>query len=282
MVETQFFRSYLYAPASKPELVEKAFNSQADCIVIDLEDAVHHDKKDEARRFVVDFLSKPASKPFLVRINDLNGPWGVTDLESISSPNLFGIRIPKTASVDTVRKASKILDAKKSNAQIHLLIESALGVVKAFELSSCDPKVAAISLGEADLLSDLRATNDEALAFSRLSILLAARAAGIKQPSQSVYANTKDLKGLEESTIKAKATGFFGRSIIHPSHIEIVNTIYTPTKEEAEKAEELLGVYEKMQATGNSVMALPNGEMIDPANIHYAKFQLNLYKSLNK
>jgi citrate lyase subunit beta/citryl-CoA lyase len=282
MVETQFFRSYLYAPASKPELVEKAFNSQADCIVIDLEDAVHHDKKDEARRFVVDFLSKPASKPFLVRINDLNGPWGVTDLESISSPNLFGIRIPKTASVDTVKKASKILDAKKSNAQIHLLIESALGVVKAFELSSCDPKVAAISLGEADLLSDLRATNDEALAFSRLSILLAARAAGIKQPSQSVYANTKDLKGLEESTIKAKATGFFGRSIIHPSHIEIVNTIYTPTKEEAEKAEELLGVYEQMQATGNSVMALPNGEMIDPANIHYAKFQLNLYKSLNK
>ena len=282
MVETQFFRSYLYAPASKPELVEKAFNSQADCIVIDLEDAVHHDKKDEARRFVVDFLSKPASKPFLVRINDLNGPWGVTDLESISSPNLFGIRIPKTASVDTVRKASKILDAKKSNAQIHLLIESALGVVKAFELSSCDPKVAAISLGEADLLSDLRATNDEALAFSRLSILLAARAAGIKQPSQSVYANTKDLKGLEESTIKAKATGFFGRSIIHPSHIEIVNTIYSPTKEEAEKAEELLGVYEQMQAAGNSVMALPNGEMIDPANIHYAKFQLNLYKSLNK
>jgi len=282
MVETQFFRSYLYAPASKPELVEKAFNSQADCIVIDLEDAVHHDKKDEARRFVIDFLFKPASKPFLVRINDLNGPWGVTDLESISSPNLFGIRIPKTASVDTVRKASKILDAKKSNAQIHLLIESALGVVKAFELSSCDPKVAAISLGEADLLSDLRATNDEALAFSRLSILLAARAAGIKQPSQSVFANTKDLKGLEESTIKAKANGFFGRSIIHPSHIEIVNTIYTPTKEEAEKAEELLGLYEQMQTTGNSVMALPNGEMIDPANIHYAKFQLNLYKSLNK
>jgi citrate lyase subunit beta/citryl-CoA lyase len=282
MVETQFFRSYLYAPASKPELVEKAFNSQADCIVIDLEDAVHHDKKDEARRFIVEFLSKPAPKPFLVRINDLNGPWGVTDLESISSPNLFGIRIPKTASVDTVKKASKILDTNKSNAQIHLLIESALGVVKAFELSSCDPKVAAISLGEADLLSDLRATNDDALAFSRLSILLAARAAGIKQPSQSVYANTKDLKGLEESTIQAKATGFFGRSIIHPSHIEIVNTIYTPTKEEAEKAEELLVVYEQMQASGNSVMALPNGEMIDPANIHYAKFQLSLYKSLNK
>lgn len=282
MAETQYFRSYLYAPASKPELVEKAFNSQADCIVIDLEDAVHHDKKEEAREFVVEFLSKPAPKPFLVRINDLNGPWGVTDLESISGPNLFGIRIPKTSSIDTVRKASKILDSHNSNAQIHLLIESALGVIKAFELSSCDPKVAAITLGEADLLSDLRATNDEALAFSRLSILVAARAAGLKQPSQSVYANTKDLDGLKASTLRGKATGFFGRSVIHPNQIEIVNEIFTPTKDEVEQATELLNVYDQMQASGNSVMALPNGEMIDPANIHYAKFQVNLYNSLNK
>ena len=282
MAETQYFRSYLYAPASKPELVEKAINSQADCIVIDLEDAVHHDKKDEARKFVVEFLSKPAPKPFLIRINDLNGPWGVTDLESISGPNLFGIRIPKTSSIDTVRKSSKILDSHKSNAQIHLLIESALGVAKAFELSSCDPKVAAITLGEADLLSDLRATNDEALAFSRLSILVAARAAGLKQPSQSVYANTKDLDGLKASTLRGKATGFFGRSVIHPNQIEIVNEIFTPTKDEVEQATELLNVYDQMQASGNSVMALPNGEMIDPANIHYAKFQVNLYNSLNK
>jgi citrate lyase subunit beta/citryl-CoA lyase len=259
MAKTQFFRSYLYTPASKPDLVEKAFNSQADCIVIDLEDAVHHDKKEEARNFVAEFLYKQAPKPFLVRINDLNGPWGVADLESISGPNLFGIRIPKTSSVDTVKKASRILDSKKSNAQIHLLIESALGVVKAFELATCDPKVSALSLGEADLLSDLRATNDEALGFSRLSILVAARAAGLKQPSQSVYANTKDLDGLKKSTLNAKATGFFGRSVIHPSHIEIVNEIYTPTKEEAEKAKEFLDLYDKMQATGNRVMALSIG-----------------------
>jgi citrate lyase subunit beta/citryl-CoA lyase len=282
MAETQYFRSYLYAPASKPEIVEKAFNSNADCIVIDLEDAVHHDKKEEARSFVVDFLSKPASKPFLVRINDLNGPWGVSDLESISGPNLLGIRIPKTSSAETVKKASKILDSKKCNAQMHLLIESALGVVKAFELATSDSRVTALSLGEADLLSDLKATNDEALAFSRLSILVAARAAGLKQPSQSVYANTKDLDGLKASTLRGKATGFFGRSVIHPNQIEIVNEIFTPTQDEVEKARELLDLYDQMQASGNSVMALPNGDMIDPANIHYAKFQMNLYNSLKK
>jgi citrate lyase subunit beta/citryl-CoA lyase len=282
MAETQYFRSYLYAPASKPEIVEKAFNSNADCIVIDLEDAVHHDKKEEARSFVVDFLSKPASKPFLVRINDLNGPWGVSDLESISGPNLLGIRIPKTSSAETVKKASKILDSKKCNAQMQLLIESALGVVNAFELATSDSRVTALSLGEADLLSDLKTTNDEALAFSRLSILVAARAAGLKQPSQSVYANTKDLDGLKASTLRGKATGFFGRSVIHPNQIEIVNEIFTPTQDEVEKARELLDLYDQMQASGNSVMALPNGDMIDPANIHYAKFQMNLFNSLKK
>jgi len=282
MAETQYFRSYLYAPASKPEIVEKAFNSNADCIVIDLEDAVHHDKKEEARSFVVDFLSKPVSKPFLVRINDLNGPWGVSDLESISGPNLLGIRIPKTSSAETVKKASKILDSKKCNAQMHLLIESALGVVNAFELATSDSRVTALSLGEADLLSDLKATNDEVLAFSRLSILVAARAAGLKQPSQSVYANTKDLDGLKASTLRGKATGFFGRSVIHPNQIEIVNEIFTPTQDEVEKARELLDLYDQMQASGNSVMALPNGDMIDPANIHYAKFQMNLFNSLKK
>jgi citrate lyase subunit beta/citryl-CoA lyase len=82
--------------------------------------------------------------------------------------------------------------------------------------------------------------------------------------------------------LRGKATGFFGRSVIHPNQIEIVNEIFTPTKDEVDQATELLNVYEQMQASGNSVMALPNGEMIDPANIHYAKFQVNLYNSLNK
>jgi citrate lyase subunit beta/citryl-CoA lyase len=165
---------------------------------------------------------------------------------------------------------------------MHLLIESALGVVNAFELATSDSRVTALSLGEADLLSDLKATNDEALAFSRLSILVAARAAGLKQPSQSVYANTKDLDGLKASTLRGKATGFFGRSVIHPNQIEIVNEIFTPTQDEVEKARELLDLYDQMQASGNSVMALPNGDMIDPANIHYAKFQMNLFNSLKK
>ena len=279
MTEYSFFRSYLYVPGSKPELVEKAFNSQADCVVIDLEDAVHHDKKVEARKFVTDFLATPKEKPFLVRINDLTGQWGVADLEAISSPNLLGIRVPKVSSVDTVNIASKILDHSNSHAQIHLLIESALGVANLNLLANCDSRVAAISLGEADLRSDLRATDEDALTYARSALLVACRAAGMRQPSQSVYANTKDLDGLRESTMKGKAFGFFGRSVIHPNQIEIVNEVFTPTLAEYENAKDLLDWYENMQKSGESVMALPNGDMIDPANIHYAKFQVAQFRS---
>ncbi len=282
MSEAQFFRSFLYVPGSKPEIVEKAFNSNADCVVIDLEDAVHVDKKVEARNFVASFIATKPAKPFLVRINDLNGAWGKDDLEAIATPDLPGIRMPKVASVETVNAAAKILDAGKSQAQIHLLIESALGVVQLHALASSNSRVVAMSLGEADLLSDFRATNQEALKYARNALLIASRAAGLRQPSQSVYANTKDIDGLRTSTIEAKATGFFGRSVIHPSQIDVVNEVFTPTPEEFKKASELLAWYEGMQSKGESVMALPNGDMIDPANIHYAKFQVELFNSNKK
>jgi len=281
MVEQHYFRSYLYVPASKPEIVAKAFNSAADCVVIDLEDAVHHDSKTQAREFVTEFLKNEAPKPFLVRINDPNGPWGKADLEAISSPNLFGIRIPKTSSVETIKLAAKYLEAGKSNAQIHLLIESALGVQLAYSLATADPRVKAISLGEADLESDLRAPDPEVMKFCRSAIVVAAKAAGLRQPSQSVFPNTKDLEGLKASTLAGKAAGFFGRSVIHPNQIATVNEIFTPTEQEVEKAKELLSWYDQMQASGNSVMALPNGDLLDPANIHYAQFQVSLHQQLS-
>ena len=279
MSDVALFRTYLYVPGSKPDVVEKAFNSDADCIVIDLEDAVHPDKKVDARNFVAEFIAAGATKPFLVRINNLESKWGKADLEAIALPGLAGIRIPKVESVDTVKQAADILNKAKSDAQIHLLIESAKGVGQLSALASSDPRVAAISLGEADLLSDLRATNDEALKFCRNALIVAARAAGLKQPSQSVYANTKDLVGLHESTVHAKETGFFGRSVIHPNQIETVNEVFTPTQHEYEKALEMLSVFEQIQKSGESVMALPNGEMIDPANIYHAQFMVKLFES---
>lgn len=277
----QYFRTYLYVPASKPEVVTKAFNSNADCVVLDLEDAVHHDQKDQAREFVSNLLESTAPKPFLVRINNPASEWGDADLAALAKSNLLGVRIPKVTSVETVQYVASKLKPANPAVQLHLLIESASGVAKAVELATADPNVASMSLGEADLESDIRSGDDSVLQYCRNAIVVASRAAGLKQPSQSVFPNTKDSDGLRESTLRAKSAGFFGRSVIHPSQIDIVNEIFTPTEEEVASAKELLGWYDQMQASGNSVMALPNGDLLDPANIHYAKFIVALNESQN-
>lgn len=282
MTVGQFYRSYLYAPASKPELVLKALNSKADCVVVDLEDAVHHDMKSQARDFISELLGSPTPKPILVRINDPHGTWGLKDIDAISSPNLVGVRVPKVASTDTVHLVANALAKNDCAAQIHLLIESAKGVSNALAMATSNPRVTALSLGEADLQSDLRVEDDEVMQFCRNAIVVAARAAGLKQPSQSVFPNTKDLDGLRISTEQAKKSGFFGRSIIHPTQIDIVNETFTPTLEEVDRARELLEVYKEMQKTGNSVMALPNGDLLDPANIHYAQFQVAIFNQINE
>ena len=282
MAQYDYFRTYLYVPASKPEVVTKAFNSAADCVVIDLEDAVHHDSKDSAREFVSNLLDTVAPKPYLIRINDPNGPWGADDLAAIAKPNLLGVRIPKVSDPATIKNVASKLKAANPDVQIHLLIESALGVQKAYELATADSNVTALSLGEADLQSDLRASDESVLEFCRNTIVVAAKAAGLKQPSQSVFPNTKDAEGLRASTLQAKSAGFFGRSVIHPSQIEIVNEIFTPSETELAQAKELLQWYDQMQQSGQSVMALPNGDLLDPANIHYARFQVALHDELSK
>lgn len=281
MNSAQYFRTYLYVPASKPDVVTKAFNSNADCVVVDLEDAVHHDQKVQAREFVSNLLDTDVSKPFLVRINNPASEWGSADLAAIAKLNLFGVRIPKVASVATVQEVASILKPVNPAVQLHLLIESAAGIAKAHELATADSNVASLSLGEADLESDLRSGDESILQHCRNTIVVASRAAGLKQPSQSVFPNTKDAVGLRESTLRAKATGFFGRSVIHPSQIDIVNEIFTPSETEIVAAKELLGWYDQMQASGNSVMALPNGDLLDPANVHYAKFIVSLSESQN-
>lgn len=278
MALSSFFRSYLYVPGSKPNVVEKAFASAADCVVIDLEDAVHHDAKAQARQHVSELLDQKMPKPFLVRINDPVSPWGQADLAAIAKPGLLGVRIPKVASVSAVQAVAAALKPDNPKIEIHLLIESAIGIANIRELISADSNVAGVSLGEADLESDLKVTDDLVLQHCRNLVVIAARAAGIRQPPQSVYPDIKDLDGLRNSTMRAKANGFFGRSVIHPNQISVVNDVFSPTHEEVSRAHELLGIYDQMQASGNSVMALPNGELLDPANISYAKFLVELFE----
>lgn len=269
-------RTYLYAPGSERRLMEKALAGDADAVVLDLEDAVAPARKAEARAAVAEVLRARPAKPALVRINAQSSGLAEEDLAAIAGPWLAGVRLPKVESPEWVRSVAAYLDRIGCAASIYPLIESALGLERAYEIACAHPRVAGIGLGEADLSADLGVAGEAGLLYARSRIVVAARAAGLPAPAQSVYPHVRDLDGLRRSTEEGRALGFFGRSVIHPAQIPVVHEVFTPGAEEVRRARELVAALERAEASGTGAVALPDGRFVDRAVVEAARRTLAL------
>jgi citrate lyase subunit beta / citryl-CoA lyase len=265
-------RSYLYVPGDDGRRIEKAFASEADAVVLDLEDVVAPNRKEEARETVARVLESEPVKPVFVRVNAVGTEHWAADIDAVAVRNLTGLRLPKTESVESVSLVAETLDELGSEARIQCLIESALGLERVFEIATSHERVASISLGEADLSADLGVGDEAGLLYARSRIVSASRAAALVRPVQSVYTVVHDPEGLRRSTEAGKNLGFVGRSTIHPSQVPIVNDVFTPTQEEVSEAEELLG------RLGNEegAFVLEDGRFVDRAVVESARLTLAL------
>ena len=272
-------RSYLYAPGSDRRLMEKALASAADAVVLDLEDAVAPSRKAEARAAVAELLRARSGKPVLVRINAEASGLAEDDLAAIAGPWLAGVRLPKVESPDWVRAVAAQLDRHGCATRIHPLIESALGLERAYEIARAHARVATLGLGEADLGADLGISDPAGLRYARSRVVAAARAAGLPAPVQSVYPHLRDLDGLRRSTEEGRAMGFFGRSVIHPAQLPVVNAVFTPDEEEVRRARELVAALEAAEADGTGALALPDGRFVDRAVVASARRTLALARA---
>lgn len=269
-------RSYLYVPGYDERMIEKALASEADAVVLDLEDAVVPDRKDEARETVVRVLKSGPGKPVFVRVNAVGTELAAADIDAVVGRHLAGLRLPKIEYVESVRLVAETLDELRSEAVIQCLIESALGLERAFEIANSHVRVAGISLGEADLAADLGVSDEAGLLYARSRIVTAARAAGLPQPVQSVYTNVHDLEGLRRSTEEGKRLGFVGRSTIHPSQVTVVNEVFTPTEDEIAEAQALLDRLGSEAASGTGAFVLEDGRFVDRAVVESARLTLAL------
>jgi citrate lyase subunit beta/citryl-CoA lyase len=269
-------RSYLYVPGYDERKIEKALAGEADAVVLDLEDAVAPDRKEEARETVVRVLGSEPEKPVFVRVNAVGTEPAAADIDAVVGGHLAGLRLPKTESVESVRLVAETLTELRSEAGIQCLIESALGLERAVEISSSHERVTGISLGEADLAADLGVGDEAGLFYARSRIVSAARAAGLPHPPQSVYTNVRDLDGLRLSTEEGKRLGFVGRSTIHPFQLPVVNEVFTPTEGEVSEAEELLDRLEGEAASGTGAFVLGDGRFVDRAVVESARLTLSL------
>ena len=125
-------RSYLYVPGSDPRRIEKALASEADAVILDLEDAVAPNRKEEARTTVAEVLRSEHEKPVFVRINAPDSVLAEEDVEAVAGPRLAGLRLPKTESPESVRRVAQHLEKLGCEAGLQCLIESALGLEFAF------------------------------------------------------------------------------------------------------------------------------------------------------
>ncbi len=274
--------TWLYVPGDRPEVVAKALTSGSDVVIVDLEDAVAADRKAYARDAVAELFAESWSAGtgrdavVHVRVNALDGPFGEQDLRAVAGlPGVAGLRLPKVDGGADVRRAAGLAAGARGELPavgLYPLLESALGVENAFAVATAHPAVEGVALGEADLGADLGVHPDPGLDWCRSRLVVAARAAGLPAPAQSVFPDIRDLEGLARSCERGRALGMFGRTAIHPRQLETIVRAYLPTPEEIEKAEQVVAAAE----VAPGALALPDGRFVDPAVVEGARRVLAL------
>lgn len=268
--ETNRF-SRLYLPGNSSSLMINAGVHKPNGIILDLEDAVAPDKKYEARFLVrnalrsIDFYGAER----MVRINQV--PKGLDDLDYIIPHNVNLILVPKCESADQIHKVNKRIEQIKTknkiknNVWLMPIVESALGVIKAYEIASAAPNVVAMAIGLEDYTADLgtlRTAEGTESFFARSQVVIACRAAGI-QPIDSVFSDVADMEGLKDNVLKSKALGFDGMGCIHPRQIKVIHENFAPADVEIVKAKKIVLAFDDATAKGLGVVSLGT-KMIDP------------------
>mgnify|MGYP000113341165 CR=1 FL=1 len=269
----RFRRSRLYLPGDQPKLFLNAGVHGADGLILDLEDSVAPEQKDDARILVrnalraMDFMGAER----MVRINQL--PLGLEDLEMIVPQKVDLILVPKVESpaqlFEVERKVDEVLAREKTDTERPLffmpIIESARGVVNASLIASASERITALAIGLEDYTADLgtrRTAEGRESFFARSMLVNAARAAGV-QAIDTVFSDVADMEGLFQSVREARGLGFDGKGCIHPRQIAVIHRAMAPEEAEIEKAKKIVMAYEAAEKEGLGVVSL-GSKMIDP------------------
>ncbi|MCY4491713.1 MAG: CoA ester lyase [Thaumarchaeota archaeon] len=283
----QLFRSLIFVPGNNPRFLEKAKNIDADIVCFDLEDSVPDDQKTTARKLIREALKSRSSykSSIFVRTNSPSSGKILHDLNVIVQKGIDGIVVPKVNNISDMREIVKILstlERKRKTGKISLIpsIESAQGVVNAYQIASANKRVSAVVFGVFDLLNDMGieyAKNPEGAKYSRAKIPVDASAAGVAS-IDGIWQDISDTAGLKKDCRIGRELGYSGKSIIHPDHISIVHKSFHPTKAEIKWAEKVCKSYEESTQKGKGATTI-DGKMIDEVHYKQAKALLDVAKS---
>ena len=273
-------RSMLFIPGSSAAMLSTAFIYKPDSIMFDLEDAVALKEKDSARLLVFHALQHPMYNDIetVVRINPLNTPFGLKDLEAAVRAGVDVIRLPKTDTPEDIYQLEReIVRIEETcgrpvgSTKLMAAIESAVGVINAVAIAKSSERLMGIALAAFDYVMDMQTERGDGteLFYARCAVLHAARGAGI-DAFDVVYADVNDEAGFLKEVDLIRRMGFNGKSLINPRQIEILHNAYAPTQEEVDYAERVIAAAEEGERNGLGVISL-NGKMIDAPIINHAR-----------
>jgi len=285
MKNFKLLRSLMFVPGHNERLLESAGRSDADALLLDIEDSVQpKENKKIAREKILEKLESGIFKNHLVfpRVNDRESGELLKDVLALTVEGIDGFVYPKSQTGQDVYFFAKLLETieyekgvPKGTFKIIPLIETAAAVLNAQSIIQASERVVAIAFGCEDFITDLKGVHDkegQSIFTARAMIAMAARANGVI-PVDTVHINVHDLEDLEKNLKIAKELGFEGMLILHPKEIDLAHQYFSPTKEEIEEAREMLRLNEEARKENKGV-AIMNDKFIGPPMVLSAKATL--------
>lgn len=274
-------RSWLFVPGDNARMIAKGLASEADAVILDLEDAVAPDNRTTARSVVTEALAQPRLKPVAVRINGLDSADALRDLAAVVRGGPDAIMLPKCAGLAQVVQLGHYLDALEARegleaGRIRILAistETAAAVLAGSDLAAGHPRLAALLWGGEDLAASLGAVanRDEAGRYTapyiaaRTSCLYAAAASGAVA-MDAVYVDFRDDAGLRAEARAALRDGFTCKAAIHPAQAKVINEVFTPDAEMIAEAEAIVAALKDGRA-----VAVLNGRLVEAPHLKKAQ-----------
>jgi len=286
-------RSWMFVPGHRQRMIDKALGLSTDAIMLDIEDGVAPNEKDSARKNIAESLGRekaPGSPARYVRINAIGHARMDADLEAVVRPGLEGLVCPKVDTPDEVAKVDAILTDRepkmkmaKGSVKLLIAIESPKGLLNAPAIAAASSRNVGIIFGAEDFgreigLPTVREGEARDLIYARSAIVIAAAAAHV-QPVDGVWVDLNDSAGLLGFAKQSRQLGFSGMSCIHPSQVDAINTVFSPTAEEIDYCQKVLQAFEEANARGDGSIAF-GGQLIDRPIIERARRAIDTAKSL--
>ena len=266
-------RTLLFVPGNQPRMLRKALDFAPDAYVPDLEDSVPAAEKDNARSMVADFLPELAQAGPLVvpRVNDVRTGLLEADLRAVVGPHVFGVSVGKVGTAAEVDAVSRIIEeverdngVEPGSTRLVLWLESALAVVNAYAICAASARTVAAAFGAEDFTNDMevqRRDDDAEIAYARSAVAVAARAAGVLALDTPFF-RFRDPDGLREDAIEARMLGYRGKFAIHPAQIDVLDEVFSPSRDEIDHARRVVESFEEAERAGRGSTSL-DGEVVD-------------------